>query len=119
MAYATAHPLEDWADTWAHFMHIQDALEIANDFGLTGKRIFLDAQDKSSEPWLSSNQVTFDEVTGSRSGLVVALNSLIHSIGLPDLYPFALSPPVIAKLRFVYELIGASSTSSRQNSAFV
>jgi hypothetical protein len=118
-AYATAHPWEDWAETWAHIMHVQDALEVASDFALAGKRIFLDPQDKSSKPWLSSNPVTFDEVIGSRSELVVALNSFIHSIGLPDLYPFALSPLVIAKLRFVYAVIAASRTSSCQNSAFV
>jgi hypothetical protein len=100
-------------------MHVQDALEVANDFGLAGKQIFLDPQDKNGKPWLSLNPVNFDGVIGSRSELVVALNSFIHSIGLPDLYPFALSPPVIAKLRFVYEVIAASSTSSRQNSAFV
>jgi hypothetical protein len=52
-SYATAHPWEDWAETWAHFMHMQDALEIANDFGLTGKRILLDPRDENGRTWLS------------------------------------------------------------------
>ena len=38
-AYATSHPWEDWAESWAHFMHIQDALEVADDFGLAGRCI--------------------------------------------------------------------------------
>jgi len=118
-AYATAHPWEDWAETWAHFMHMQDALEVAADFGLSGKRMFLDPQDKNDKTWLSLKQPTFDGVIGSWSELAVSLNSFIHSMGLPDLYPLALSPAVLAKLGFIYEVIGASSTRARQNSAFV
>jgi hypothetical protein len=118
-AYATAHPWEDWAETWAHFMHLQDALEIATDFGLTGKRILLDPQDKNDKTWLSSKRTTFEGVFGSWSELAVSLNSFIHSMGLPDLYPFALSPAVISKLGFIYEVIGASSTRAGQNSSCV
>src|SRR5262249_7635946 len=28
-AYASTHPWEDWAETWAHYLHIVDALETA------------------------------------------------------------------------------------------
>jgi len=28
-AYASAHPWEDWAETWAHYMHMVDALDTA------------------------------------------------------------------------------------------
>jgi hypothetical protein len=118
-AYATAHPWEDWAETWAHFMHMQDALEVAADFGLSGKRIFLDPQGKNDKTWLSLKQPTFDGLIGSWSELAVSLNSFIHSMGLPDLYPLALSPAVVAKLRFICEVIGASSTNARQNSSCV
>jgi hypothetical protein len=112
-AYATAHPWEDWAETWAHFIHIQDTLEVANDFGLAGKQILLDAQDKNGKPWLSSKQTTFDEVIGAWSELTVALNSMNRSMGLPDLYPFVLSPAVVAKLLFIYEVIVESSAPAR------
>lgn len=106
-AYATAHPWEDWAETWAHFLHIQDALEVANDFGLVGKRILLNPQEKKVKSWLSSRQTGFDEVIAAWSELVVALNSINRSMGLSDLYPFVLSPAVVAKLRFIYEVIVA------------
>ena len=33
-AYATSHPWEDFAETWAHYLHIVDTLETANAFGL-------------------------------------------------------------------------------------
>ena len=117
-AYSTSHPWEDWAETWAHFLHIQDALEVANDFGLTGKRILPDAQDKNAKPWLSLKQTNFDEVIGSWSEFAVALNSINRSMGLPDLYPFVLSPPVIAKLRFIYEVIVATGAKTNQNPSY-
>src|SRR5450755_3210147 len=33
-AYATTHPWEDWAESWAHYMHMVDALETAGAAGL-------------------------------------------------------------------------------------
>jgi hypothetical protein len=114
--YATAHSWEDWAETWAHFMHMRDALEIASDFGLAGKPILLDPHEKSGRTHLSANQTTCEEVIGSWSELAVSLNGFIHSMGLPDLYPLALTPAVVAKLGFIYEVIDASSSRARQNS---
>ncbi len=108
-AYATSHPWEDWAETWAHFLHIQDALEVANDFGLVGKRILLDPQKQDGGPRLAREQTTFDEVITAWAEFSVALNSINRSMGLPDLYPFVLSSPVVAKLRFIYEVIVANS----------
>ena len=110
-AYATAHPWEDWAETWAHFLHIQDTLEVANDFGFTGKQLLVDGPEKG-KPRLSSKQTTFDEVIGAWSELAVALNSINRSMGLPDLYPFVLSAPVVAKLLFVYEVIAESGAAT-------
>jgi hypothetical protein len=111
-AYATAHPWEDWAETWAHFLHIQDALEVASDFGLVGKRILLCPDDTNGRPWLSVEQVTFEGVIQAWSELAVALNSINRSMGLADLYPFVLSTPVIAKLRFVYEVIQGKTVAA-------
>jgi len=34
-AYATMHPWEDWAETWAHYLHMVDTLETAKSHGLT------------------------------------------------------------------------------------
>jgi hypothetical protein len=111
-AYATSHPWEDWAETWAHFLHIQDALEVANDFGLVGKRILLDPKETEGKPSLSKEQTTFDEVIGAWAEFSVALNSINRSMGLPDLYPFVLSAPVVAKLRFIYEVIMDSARNA-------
>ena len=34
-AYASAHPWEDWAETWAHYLHMIDTLETAAACGLS------------------------------------------------------------------------------------
>lgn len=109
-AYATAHPWEDWAETWAHLLHIQDTVEVANDFGFVGKRILLCLGTNDGKPRPSSEQSTFEEVICAWSELVVALNSINRSMGHTDLYPFVLSPAVIAKLRFVYEVVQAQQS---------
>ncbi len=108
-AYATAHPWEDWAETWAHFMHIQDTLEVANDFGLVGKSVRLDPKNAGRKSWLSSGQLTFESIIGAWSELSIALNSINRAMGLSDTYPFVLSPPVVKKLRFVFEVISQGS----------
>jgi hypothetical protein len=108
-AYATSHPWEDWAETWAHFMHIQDALEVANDFGLVGKSIRLDPKDGGRKTWLSSEQGSFEGIIGAWTELSIALNSINRSMGLADTYPFVLSRAIVQKLQFVFDVISAGS----------
>jgi hypothetical protein len=114
-AYATAHPWEDWAESWAHFMHIQDTLEVANDFGLVGKAVRLDPSDARRKTWLSSEQLSFEGIIGAWAELTIALNSINRSMGLSDTYPFVLSPAIVNKLGFVFEVIasGAAKTAAR------
>jgi hypothetical protein len=111
-AYATAHPWEDWAETWAHFIHIQDTLEVANDFGLVGKSVRLDPKNAGRKPWLASEQLTFEGIIGAWAELSIALNSINRAMGLADTYPFVLSPPVINKLRFIFEVIASASVKN-------
>jgi hypothetical protein len=110
-AYATSHPWEDWAESWAHYLHIQDTLEVAADFGVVGKRVMLEPQKRRTKTWLSSKQSSFNEKILAWGELAVALNSISRSMGLADLYPFVLSPPVINKLKFVNDVIAASEIS--------
>ena len=110
--YATAHPWEDWAETWAHFLHIHDTLEVASDFGLVGKRIRLDPTKEAAAgaPGIPKPK-SFEAVLDAWADLTVGLNSINRSMGLPDLYPFVLSRPVIEKLRFIAEVIAGSEVS--------
>lgn len=106
-AYATAHPWEDWAESWAHYLHMTDMLETAADCGLslTPKR--------RDEPTLlrvrSGTEAPFERLIADWFSLSYLLNNLNRSMGLPDGYPFVLTTPAIAKLRFVHEtIVGAS-----------
>jgi hypothetical protein len=85
--YATAHPFEDWAETWAHFLHITDTLETAYAFGITPHPPSL----KDDDDWYTQWQ----KVTH-------LLNSLNRSMGLSDGYPFMLQPAVVRKLKFIH-----------------
>jgi hypothetical protein len=103
-SYASTHPWEDWAETWAHYLHITDALDTAFACGMT-----LDPK-RPGEPELFIEErplriASFDELMNDWFALSYALNSLNRSIGMPDAYPFTLSVPVVDKLRFVHEVI--------------
>jgi len=106
--YATMHPWEDWAESWAHYLHVQDTLEVAADFGLVGKRIKIDPKGNAEGTQASLKAKPFDQVLDTWAELTIALNSINRSMGLRDLYPFILSQPVVDKLRFISEVIGGS-----------
>jgi hypothetical protein len=101
-AYATMHPWEDWAETWAHYLHMHDTLETAKSHGVAVR-----APDGSGDRVATDELVfrDFDGLAASWQALTVTLNSLSRSMGLPDAYPFVLSKVVEDKLRFIHGLI--------------
>jgi hypothetical protein len=105
-SYATAHPWEDFAETWAHYLHIVDTLETASAFGLrvhptATKNKSLHADIDFDPHHARSVQRLID----AWLPLTFALNSLNRSMGHSDLYPFILSEPMIGKLQFIHEII--------------
>jgi hypothetical protein len=105
-AYASAHPWEDFAETWAHYLHIVDTLEMAASFGLkvapkVARTDDLDA-DIDFDPYRVESIQTLVEAW---LPVTFAVNSLNRCMGAPDLYPFVLSPPAIRKLGFVHALV--------------
>jgi hypothetical protein len=111
--YATMHPWEDWAETWAHYLHIFDTLETARSYGMV---ITPDAVGLSRPPRdmsVNARRVDFRDFEGLVSSwypLTLALNSLNRGMGLPDAYPFVLSEAAITKLHFVHDVIARAST---------
>jgi hypothetical protein len=103
-AYASAHPWEDFAEIWAHYFHMVDTLETAAAFGLN-------LQGKASHANLSAvidfdpHFANLDRLIDAWLPLAFSVNSINRSMGLPDLYPFVLVPPVIVKLAFIHERI--------------
>lgn len=108
-AYASAHPWEDWAETWAHYLHIVDTVETAASFGITLNPAHPDAKAMSADPMkVAEPDTSFTSVLEHWLPLTRALNSLNRGMGLPDLYPFVLSAPAIEKLQFVHEVVRAA-----------
>jgi hypothetical protein len=103
-AYATTHPWEDWAETWAHYLHMYDTLETSAACGLMLKPKRRDEPSLSSPP-AKPAKAEFDELIDTWFAVTYALNSLNRGLGQADAYPFVLSPPAIEKLRFVHETI--------------
>ncbi len=88
--YAQSHPWEDWAEVWAHYLHMIDTLETANQYRVKQSSAQFDDIDNTLDKWAE---------------LTLLLNSLNRSMGLEDAYPFVLSELSLRKIRFVHGLI--------------
>ena len=104
--YATSHPWEDWAETWAHYLHMMDTLETAFSFGI---RIQPDMVQDTKAIQASIQQDPYDmtdfgQIIKWWLPLTFAVNSLNRSMGHSDFYPFVITEPVVKKLQFIHEL---------------
>ena len=88
--YASAHPAEDWAECWAHYLHICAVLEAAN---TTELKAGTDVRN-----W----QTEFID-------LVIAVNEVLRSLGLPDAYPFVVTSTIADKIEFVRKAVSRFS----------
>jgi len=98
--YASSHPHEDWAETWAHYLHIVDTLETAVSYGIS-----------SYEPKVND----FDDWYSEWAAVAQTMNALNRSMGLGDAYPFMITDVVKNKLRFIDNLIDEFTYSSEEN----
>lgn len=105
--YATMHPFEDFAETWAHLLHICDTVETAREFGL------------ATVGPVSAFSRFRDVVTGVWVPLSTALNQINRSMGKDDLYPFVIPAPVLDKLDFVASLVPATAGEDHPQGAAV
>lgn len=96
-AYASAHPWEDFAETWAHYLHIVDGLETAYAYDLRP----LD----SSKAYKAGAAWPLETILSAWVQLTISINAVNRSIGQPDLYSFVFSPTVTEKLRFIHQLV--------------
>jgi hypothetical protein len=105
-AYATVHPWEDFAETWAHYLHIVDTLEMAGNFGMTVRPAPDTSGNLSAEIDFDPYEVSdFRRVVDAWLPFVFAMNGVSRAIGARDMYPFMIAPPVIEKLSFIHQLI--------------
>jgi hypothetical protein len=105
-AYATAHPWEDFAETWAHYLHIVDTLETAQSFGVQVQpRPWRMTELTAAVDFDPHGAANIDQLIAAWLPLSFAVNSLNRSMGQPDFYPFLLSPVAIAKLGYIHDLV--------------
>lgn len=99
--YATSHPWEDWAETFAHFLHIVSTLD-----SLAGLPLALNerARQTLTDPYLESD---FEALLALWMPLARGINELNRSLGMSDAYPFDISPAVKGKLHLVHMAISA------------
>ncbi|MGE0859448.1 MAG: putative zinc-binding metallopeptidase [Gammaproteobacteria bacterium] len=101
-AYASAHPWEDWAESWAHYLHIRDTLDTAQAFRFT-------VAAAPGLPVADLDRRDFKSIVAAWVPFSLAVNELSRSMGQPDIYPFVLPPAAIAKLQLVHEVVLTSA----------
>lgn len=119
-AYASCHPWEDWAETWAHYLHMVDTLDTARSFGLDGERVELDYERFGSDALAGSGDPRANEflqLLGSWMELAGVLNELSRSMGVADFYPFVLSKTAVRKLHLVHRVISTAAQPANRPAA--
>lgn len=103
-SYASAHPWEDWAETWAHYLHVFDSLRTALGFGLDLNDLEVEIEPFGRQDLYAPDDPDAERVLALMNGwvgLTMVLNEVARSLGQPDFYPFVLSRPALKKLHFV------------------
>ena len=115
-AYASMHAWEDWAETWAHFLHMVDTVETAHDFSFRiHGHIVSEPALEPTDMQMASGYVTpvsFEELFDDWCRLSVALNSLNRSMGMDDAYPFVISDIALKKLQYIHNIISEASSQT-------
>ena len=113
-SYATMHPWEDWAESWAHYLHIVDTLESAADhqLALAGEAIALPPLLLAPPPAAAERRAAFDRQLDDWGRMALAMNAVNRSMGMPDPYPFVLGPAVLDKLYFIHRVIAEAARAT-------
>ena len=118
--YASSHPWEDWAETWAHYLHIEDTLVTALSFGLGAGDVEIDTEPFTKDVlWQPdvAGASEFLELVNAWVELTGVLNELSRSMGVHDFYPFVLNRPVVVKLQFIHCVVREARAAQRARSA--
>ena len=111
-AYASMHPWEDWAETWAHYLHMVDTLETASnfDFSVSSHQV-IDPLQHLPQSTEAKSEAHFNQLYNDWCRLTAILNALNRSMGLDDAYPFVISNIATDKLRFVHKVISEARST--------
>lgn len=106
--YATMHPWEDFAETFAHYLHITGTLETSASIGIRLDAAVSNLRDTDVTPLHSYRDTPVQLLLSDWEWMSEAFNRVNRSMGFGDLYPFDIVAPVRAKLAFVHELVTAA-----------
>ena len=106
--YSSSHPWEDWAESWAHYLHMLEALDTAEAEGMEPRAAGMSAGSVwTFKTYDIYREESFDSLMARWIPLTIAMNSLSRSMGHGDFYPFVLTAAVLEKLAFVHAVIRA------------
>lgn len=107
--YASSHPWEDWAETFAHYLHMEDALHTAQRLGLELHRLHLRADTFNRNTLQVPNTPPLDHqfLDSINRWVLLSLtaNELNAALGHPHAYPFVLNPNIVTKLHAVHQTL--------------
>jgi hypothetical protein len=115
-AYASSHPWEDWAETWAHYLHLVDTLDTARSFGVDGELVELHYERYTAAALADTDDPdpeAFLRLINSWMELTGVLNEFSRSMGVADFYPFVLSLAAVRKLHLVHRIVSGHSTGTQ------
>ena len=107
-SYASSHPWEDWAESWAHYMHVVDSLSTATGFGIDAGHLSCDVESFTREDLHDPEDPDGERLIALLNAwieIVTVLNEMARSMGQPDFYPFVMCRPVVAKLHFIHRVV--------------
>lgn len=105
-AYASSHPWEDWAETWAHYLHMVSAVDTAQAEGMEPRASgLLFGAAWPFKAYDVFREESFDSLMERWIPLTIALNNMSRGMGHNDFYPFVIPPAAYDKLAFVHQSI--------------
>ena len=116
-SYASCHPWEDWAETWAHMLHITDTLTTAMSFGLDPRELDLEVRPFPNDVLFrptGPDAERFLSFINGWTALTAVMNELSRSMGEREFYPFAMPGPTVTKLSFIYTVVRTERERSQK-----
>ncbi len=114
-AYATSHPWEDWAECWAHYMHMSDMVDTAISYGLSPDSSRVEFTAFTREVLYQPDHPGAERYLAFLNHwvqLVMQINGMSRAMGLTDMYPFVLAHEVVAKLHFIHLVVSEERRES-------
>lgn len=107
-AYASMHPWEDWAESFAHYLHLHDTIDTAASFGIDPGRV-----DIQTAPWGEDalwsrhdpTRLAFLDMLNAWMRMTRVMNEMSSAMGQHDFYPFVLPRAAVAKLHVIHCLV--------------